>query len=188
MGLHSTSKKRARLPCVYISSHRVIISFIFKTTTRYCTFILHVCRKKVEAQVLAPDLMSWIISRITVIFFLFWMKLCTFLLPFCLGLLCVLLCGTRVRVLESYLLPVPPLSSLSLDVLLLLLYCTNTKYCYCTTTAPPGGTVWPGYPVPSTKVHRHHCITHTSSFTQSVSIPPTYCSFSISLWLASTNI
>ena len=57
MGLCSTSKKRARLPFVYISSHRVIISFIFKTTTRYCTFILHVCRKKVEveAQVLAPE-------------------------------------------------------------------------------------------------------------------------------------
>ena len=130
------------------------------------------------------NLMSWIISRIMVIFFLFWMKMCTFLLPFCLGLLCVLLCGTRVRVLESYLLPLPPLSSLSLDVLrsatnyqvLLLYHCTTMWY----SLARVPGT--------STKVHRHHCITHTSSFTQSVSIPPTYCSFSISLWLASTNI
>ena len=130
---------------------------------------------------------------IMVIFFLFWMKMCTFLLPFCLGLLCVLLCG--VHVLESYLLPLPPLSSLSLDVLrsATATLLPTTKYCYCT-TAPPGGTVCLGtryqyqVPVPSTKVHRHHCITHTSSFTQSVSIPPTYCSFSISLWLASTNI
>ena len=74
------------------------------------------------------NLMSWIISRIMVIFFLFWMKMCTFLLPFCLGLLRVLLCGTRVRVLESYLLPLPPLSSLALDVLR-----SATSYMYTTT-------------------------------------------------------
>ena len=80
---------------------------------------------------------------IMVIFFLFWMKMCTFLLPFCLGLLCVLLCG--VHVLESYLLPLPPLSSLSLDVLrsATATLLPTTKYCYCT-TAPPGGTVWLG--------------------------------------------